>query len=83
MVEVCRYTLKLLQLSGKDRKKQWRALLAAVGTRRDVQPALAVALELQKLGHAVRLCISPNFVDWAWVADRFTLDRNRDLSESC
>src|SRR5262245_13737425 len=42
-----------------------RALLAAVGTRGDVQPALALALELKKLGHAVRLCISPNFVDWA------------------
>ena len=42
-----------------------RALLAAVGTRGDVQPALALALELKKLGHAVRMCISPNFVDWA------------------
>jgi len=42
-----------------------RVLLAAVGTRGDVQPALALALELRKLGHAVRLCISPNFVDWA------------------
>jgi vancomycin aglycone glucosyltransferase len=42
-----------------------RALLAAVGTRGDVQPALALALELRKRGHAVRLCISPNFVDWA------------------
>ena len=42
-----------------------RALLAAVGTRGDVQPALALALELRTLGHAVRLCISPNFVDWA------------------
>jgi vancomycin aglycone glucosyltransferase len=42
-----------------------RALLAAVGTRGDVQPALALALELRKLGHAVRMCISPNFVDWA------------------
>ena len=40
-------------------------LLAAVGTRGDVQPALAVALSLRKLGHAARLCISPNFVDWA------------------
>jgi len=30
-----------------------------------VQPALALALELRTLGHAVRLCISPNFVDWA------------------
>src|SRR4029453_10511345 len=42
-----------------------RALLAAVGTRGDVQPALALALELRKLGHAGRLCISPNFVDSA------------------
>ncbi|PYR51073.1 MAG: hypothetical protein DMF89_07030 [Acidobacteria bacterium] len=42
-----------------------RALLSAVGTRGDVQPALALALELRKLGHAVRMCISPNFVDWA------------------
>jgi vancomycin aglycone glucosyltransferase len=42
-----------------------RVLLAAVGTRGDVQPALALALELRKLGHAVRLCISPNFVEWA------------------
>ena len=42
-----------------------RALLAAVGTRGDVQPALALALELRRLGHAVRLCVSPNFVDWA------------------
>ena len=42
-----------------------RALLTAVGTRGDVQPALALAIELRKLGHEVRLCISPNFVDWA------------------
>jgi vancomycin aglycone glucosyltransferase len=42
-----------------------RALLAAVGTGGDAQPALALALELRTLGHAVRLCISPNFVDWA------------------
>ena len=42
-----------------------RALLAAVGTRGDVQPAIALALELRNFGHAVRMCISPNFVDWA------------------
>ena len=45
-----------------------RALLAAVGTRGDVQPALALALALRKLGHAVRLCISPNFVATATAA---------------
>ena len=42
-----------------------RALLAAVGTRGDVQPAIALALELRKRGHYVRMCISPNFVEWA------------------
>src|SRR5215469_8634846 len=42
-----------------------RALLAAVGTRGDVQPALALAVELRRLGHSVRLCLSPNFVEWA------------------
>ena len=42
-----------------------RALLTAVGTRGDVQPAIALALELRNLGHAVRLCVSPNFVDQA------------------
>lgn len=42
-----------------------RALLVAVGTRGDVQPALALALELRRRGHDVRLCTSPNFVDWA------------------
>lgn len=42
-----------------------RALLVAVGTRGDVQPALALALELRKLGHEARLSVSPNFVDWA------------------
>lgn len=39
-----------------------RVLLAAVGTRGDIQPALALALELRRLGHESRLCISPNFV---------------------
>lgn len=42
-----------------------RALLVAVGTRGDVQPAFALALELRRRGHAVRLCVPPNFVDWA------------------
>lgn len=41
------------------------ALLVAVGTRGDVQPALALALALKRRGHGVRLCLSPNFVEWA------------------
>lgn len=42
-----------------------RALLVAVGTRGDVQIALSLALVMRRLGHTVRLCTSPNFVDWA------------------
>jgi vancomycin aglycone glucosyltransferase len=41
-----------------------RVLLSAVGTRGDVQPIVAVALQLRALGHDVRLCIPPNFVEW-------------------
>jgi len=42
-----------------------RALLSAVGTRGDVQPVIALAVEVRALGHDVRLCVSPNFVEWA------------------
>jgi vancomycin aglycone glucosyltransferase len=49
----------------RTQEQGMRALLVAVGTRGDVQPALALALELRRLGHDARLCISPNFVDWA------------------
>lgn len=52
-------------MADPDQREAMRALLVAVGTRGDVQPALALALELRKLGHEVRMCISPNFVEWA------------------
>lgn len=42
-----------------------RALIVAVGTRGDVQPALALGHELRRREHDVRLCTSPNFVEWA------------------
>jgi vancomycin aglycone glucosyltransferase len=38
-------------------------LVSSVGTRGDVQPAIALAVQLRELGHAVRLCAPPNFVD--------------------
>jgi vancomycin aglycone glucosyltransferase len=41
-----------------------RVLVSAVGTRGDVQPAVALALEVRGLGHDARLCVSPNFVEW-------------------
>ena len=42
-----------------------RVLLSVVGTRGDVQPVIALALEVCKLGHEVRLCVPPNFIQWA------------------
>lgn len=42
-----------------------RVLVSSVGTRGDVQPAVALALELRRLGHDVRMCVPPNFTGWA------------------
>ncbi len=42
-----------------------RVLISSVGTRGDVQPAVALAIELRTLGHHVRLCVPPNFTAWA------------------
>src|SRR5262245_11261579 len=42
-----------------------RALLSVVGTRGDVQPVMALALELRARGVDVRLCLPPNFIEWA------------------
>ncbi len=41
-----------------------QVLISSVGTRGDVQPAVALALELRKLGHELRLCVPPNFIKW-------------------
>lgn len=42
-----------------------RVLVSSAGTRGDVQPVLALAAEVRRLGHDVRLCVPPNFVGWA------------------
>jgi vancomycin aglycone glucosyltransferase len=39
-------------------------LLAAVGSRGDVQPMLALALQLRERGHTIQFCAPPNFESW-------------------
>jgi vancomycin aglycone glucosyltransferase len=41
-----------------------RVLLSSIGSRGDVQPLVALALELRTLGHRARLCVAPNFKEW-------------------
>jgi vancomycin aglycone glucosyltransferase len=41
-----------------------RVLLSSIGSRGDVQPIVALALELRALGHRARLCVAPNFKAW-------------------
>ena len=41
-----------------------RILLSTIGTRGDVQPLVALALELQARGHGVQLCVPPDFERW-------------------
>jgi vancomycin aglycone glucosyltransferase len=39
-------------------------LLSTIGSRGDVQPLVALALQLRALGQEVRLCVPPDFRDW-------------------
>jgi vancomycin aglycone glucosyltransferase len=41
-----------------------RVLLSTIGSRGDVQPLVALALQLKALGEDVRLCVPPDFRDW-------------------
>jgi vancomycin aglycone glucosyltransferase len=41
-----------------------RILLSTIGSRGDVQPIVALGMELQALGHRARLCVAPNFKEW-------------------
>jgi len=41
-----------------------QVLLSSIGSRGDVQPLLALALELRALGLRARLCVAPNFKEW-------------------
>ncbi len=41
-----------------------RVLLSTIGSRGDVQPLVALALQLKALGQEVRLCVPPDFRGW-------------------
>lgn len=41
-----------------------QVLLSSIGSRGDVQPLVALGVELQALGHRARLCVAPNFCEW-------------------
>ena len=41
-----------------------RILLSTIGSRGDVQPLVALAMQLRALGQDVRLCVPPDFRDW-------------------
>jgi vancomycin aglycone glucosyltransferase len=41
-----------------------RVLLSTIGSRGDVQPLVALALELKALGQEVHLCVPPDFREW-------------------
>ncbi len=41
-----------------------RVLLSSIGSRGDVQPIVALGVELRALGHEARLCAAPNFGEW-------------------
>lgn len=41
-----------------------RVLLSTLGSRGDVQPLVALGLQLKDLGQDVRMCVPPDFRDW-------------------
>src|SRR4051812_10303236 len=41
-----------------------RVLLSTIGSRGDVQPIVALALQLRELGQEVRICAPPDFREW-------------------
>ena len=41
-----------------------QVMLSSIGSRGDVQPIVALGLELPALGHRATLCVAPNFKEW-------------------
>jgi len=62
------------------RKPKTKICILAIGSRGDFQPYLALQLELQKAGHAVRMYGFENFAKQAkqYSVDFFTLKANAE-----
>ena len=41
-----------------------RILLSTIGSRGDVQPLVALGLQLKELGQEVHMCVPPDFREW-------------------
>jgi hypothetical protein len=48
----------------KKETTSMKILISSIGSRGDVQPMMALALELRALGHDTLLCVPPNFKSW-------------------
>jgi vancomycin aglycone glucosyltransferase len=55
---------QLCERRGARAESTMRVLLSSIGSRGDVQPILALALELRRLGHQGVLLVAPNFKSW-------------------
>ncbi|EFG75796.1 glycosyltransferase family 28 N-terminal domain protein [Mycobacterium parascrofulaceum ATCC BAA-614] len=55
-----------------------RFALATLGTRGDVEPCAAIARELQRRGHDVRMAVPPNYVGFIEAAGLTAIPHGRD-----
>ena len=58
-----------------------KVLISSIGSRGDVQPVIALALELRARGHAARLCVAPNFKEWVESFDLPCIPIGPDLKQ--
>src|SRR4051794_15078378 len=58
-----------------------KVLLTTNGSRGDVQPILALAVELQALGHHALICAAPNFQTWVEFFDVSFIPIGPDLEK--
>lgn len=62
--ETCRKPVAQVRIGAFANEAMMRVLLSTIGSRGDVQPLVALALELRALGRDVRMCAPPDFKEW-------------------